>query len=173
MTAPFRLALPLVAALLAACSLPFADLANLRDPRTVVDESANGTRVALRQGNALVVRLPFAPADGAYWELKEGSGLASPVRGDYAPAAGPANLPAQPPYSMVLAGLNSGGETTAAATIPGDKPTPVVTDGLAVFRLRAVRPGSTSLQFDYRNAADPAAAPAKSVRIDVDVVALL
>lgn len=165
------LALALIGLVGACSSARFADVANLNDPRTMIDEGADGGRVTLRRGNALVVRLATQSAAGYRWELQGAGDLASPIRADYAPAQGPATLPYVPPYGMALAGLNTGGAAvTSVEPVAATKPDTVVTDGVTVFRLRAVTVGTATLQVDYRNPADPAAGPARSVRFDVAVV---
>lgn len=158
--------------LVGACSSArFADVANLNDPRTIVDEGADGSRVTLRRGNALVVRLPAPSVAGYRWELQGAGDLASPIRADYAPAEGPATLPYVPPYGMALTGLNTGGAAvTSVEPVSATRPDTVVTDGVTLFRLRAMAVGAATLQFDYRNPADPAAALARSVRFEVAVV---
>ena len=162
-----------IASLLGACSgARFADIANLSDPRTIVDETIDGTAVTIRQGGALVIRLAAPSADGMQWSMQpiEPDGLKSPVRRDYAPDSGAATLPAIPPYDWVLAGLNPPGSAPPGG-IPMRSwtPTPVVTSGANVFYLRGVTPGTAKVQLDYLRTGEPGVAPAKSVRFDVAV----
>jgi predicted secreted protein len=166
-----RIVLPVV--LLGACSAGrFAEVANLNDPRTIVDESINGGQLTLRQGAALVVRLPVQAGDDYHWELKPPAAttLATPIQIDYMPAAGIGTLPIVPAYSGWLSSLNPPGSERIPVVVDASKPAPYITQGEAVLRVRGVSPGTATVQLDYRPVAQPAAAAAKTVRFDVAVV---
>ncbi len=163
----------LCVALLGACSGGrFAEVANLNDPRTIVDESVNGTQLTLRQGAALVVRLPVQAGDDYLWELKPlaDATLAAPIQIDYLPAGGIGALPIVPAYSGWLSALNPPGSERLPVVIDASKPAPPITQGEALLRVRGVSPGTTTVQLDYRPVAQPAAAAAKTIRFDVAVV---
>jgi hypothetical protein len=160
-------------ALLGACSGGrFAEVANLNDPRTIVDESVNGSQLTLRQGAVLVVRLPVQTGDDHLWELKPlaETTLASPIRIDYLPAGGIGAMPIMPAYSGWLSGLNSPGSERLPAVVDAGKPAPSITQGEALLRVRGMNPGTATVQLDYRPVAQPAAAAAKTIRFDVAVV---
>jgi hypothetical protein len=152
----------------------FADVANLNDPRTIVDATIDGDRVTLRQGESLVVRLPVDAGDVSGWQIAS-LGTNPPVaaiRLDYMPASGPAMLPPAPPYSGWLARYNPPNDAARPADAPaGAAAASYVDHGEAVLRLRGIAPGMVTVQLDYRPLGDPAATPARTVRFDVEVVA--
>lgn len=164
-----RLAFALACAGLAGCATTFAEYANLNDPRTIVDESVDGTTVALRNGRALVVKLPVAAGDGNRWELAPlaATPVNSPIRVDTMPSGG--LLQPIPPFSGVLAGLNSPGTKPPVIVLDASQPAPLVTQGEAVLRLRGVAPGNATVQLDYRPADVPGAPAIRTVRFDVAV----
>jgi predicted secreted protein len=156
---------------LAGCAATtFADLANLSDPRTVVDESVNGQSVTLRNGRVLVVHLPVTTGDGNRWELVPlaATPLGSPIRIDYMNADG--LLQPIPPFSGAMQAFNRPGATQPSIVLDASKPAPLVTGGEAVLRLRGVAPGNATVQLDYRRVDAPGAPAAKSVRFDVTVL---
>jgi hypothetical protein len=157
---------------LAGCSATrFAEVANLHDPRTIKGDSIDGSTLTLRQGSVLVLWLPATGGDAARWEIASlNPTVGAPIRIDHAPAEGPGLLPEVPPYSLFLARYNPPGAGPASTPADASKPSPVVAQGAAVVRLRAIALGQASVRLDYRRV-DPAAAPAtKSVRFDVAVV---
>ncbi len=171
---PVHFALSLLAAVaVAGCAATqFADVANLSDPRTIVDESIDGKSVTLRQGRALVVRLAVNSGDGNRWELAPltSTPVGSPVLIDYQASEGGAALAPVPPYSGVLAWLNPPGTPVAPTVIDASNPAPLVTQGDVVLRLRGMSPGNATVQLDYRAVATPGGPAAKTVRFDVAVV---
>jgi predicted secreted protein len=163
----------LLAVALAGCSAAqFADVANLRDPRTIVDESIDGGAVTLKRGSALILRLPVPDGDGYRWELAPLAitPVGSPVQIDYQPTAGPAALPVVSPYSGWLARYNVPGSEPSAIVYDASRPTPHVTQGDALLRLRGMAPGRATVQLDYRRTDPPGTPPLRTVRFDVAVV---
>jgi inhibitor of cysteine peptidase len=105
----------------------------------IVDVSAGETRVALRPGQELVVRLRSNPSTGYGWTIARD---AAAVLASAAPPAFEADPKAQ---GRVGAG------------------------GVETFRFTAVAIGREALRFEYRRSWEKHAAPASSAVVDVDV----
>ena len=101
---------------------------NLNAPTLATDARIDGTRLTLKRGQALVVRLDEDPATGQRWELQ-------PLRSD--------SIIAPVQHDLVAKSTES-----AAQHAPAE----------AVFRLRAVRPGEESVVLEYRRPFELAAA---------------
>jgi inhibitor of cysteine peptidase len=92
---------------------------NLNPPVRIAAGEPIASPVVLRQGQALIVRVPEDPATGYTWRLR-------PL------PAGPLTAPVQHDY------------TAKAGTNPASS-----TDGEATFRLRAVAAGTQAVTLDY------------------------
>lgn len=100
---------------------------NLTSPALVTDARVDGQQVALKRGQALVVRLDEDASTSQRWELKplpQGPVIA-PVQHDYVDRTG----------------------TDAATNAPGE----------AVFRVRGVSTGTQTIVLEYRRADESAA----------------
>ena len=118
----------LVATLVAGCSSTAWDemranpreYFNLTAPTLATDSRIDGTRVTLKRGQALVVRLDEDPATGQRWEMKP--------------------LPSGSIIAPVQHDLVAKSQSGSASEAPGD----------AIFRVRAVRPGEQAVVLEYR-----------------------
>ena len=137
-----RIAALLVAALVVSACSPaqkahYRERYNLIDPTLVMDAGIDGRTVALVRGQALVVRLDEDPSTGMRWEM---AAIDSPS----------VTTPVQHDY----------------VPKPGTHPTALGVPGEALFRVRGVAPGTTSVTLTYRL---PLEAPTRTVRFDVVV----
>jgi predicted secreted protein len=101
---------------------------NLNAPTLTTDARIDGTRVTLKRGQALVVRLDEEPETGQRWEMKPlpNDAIIAPVQHD-------------------LVTKSQGGSVPGA---PAD----------AIFRVRAVRPGEQAVLLEYRRPFESAVA---------------